>query len=414
MKKVYDFLRSMRFGIILLLLIAACSVAGSVIPQGREAAFYAQNYTEHHATLLKLGLDHVFQGWFFITLLVLLCLNLSLCSILRVRRIETSADLIARAAALPSVEKLDAAQLETVKKLLLSQRCRDHAEGDTTVYSKNLFGRYGTFITHLAILLTVIFGAAALYAPTVVDRSCLPGEALEMEDGTCIEVQSFHIENELGELDYESVLRVTLPDGRASDWQAVSVNHPLSFGHYKVYQQTYGTAGLLTTRNSSTGGEDSFVLTEPCFLTTDGMNGLWFEALYPGYIRDADGNYTLITSTSGSYTDPVYQILLAVDGDYTPVLAFPGEELTVGEMEYVFNGPIEYPGLRIKRTPPLVNALLCAAFVLMIAGLYVSFFLQPVLVKTDEEGYTVCGPKPESMRMELRLLLRSDEKTETE
>ena len=55
MKKVYDFLRSMRFGIILLLLIAAGSVAGSVIPQGREAAFYAQNYTEHHATLLKLG-----------------------------------------------------------------------------------------------------------------------------------------------------------------------------------------------------------------------------------------------------------------------------------------------------------------------------------------------------------------------
>ena len=83
-------------------------------------------------------------------------------------------------------------------------------------------------------------------------------------------------------------------------------------------------------------------------------------------------------------------------------------------MEYVFNDPIEYPGLRIKRTPPLVNALLCAAFVLMIAGLYVTFFLQPVLVKTDEEGYTVCGPKPESMRMELRLLLRSDEKTETE
>ena len=206
----------------------------------------------------------------------------------------------------------------------------------------------------------------------------------------------------------------TLVDFFRSRGAQVSVNHPLSFGHYKVYQQTYGTAGSLTTRNSSTGGEDSFVLTEPCFLTTDGMNGLWFEALYPGYIRDADGNYTLITSTSGSYTDPVYQILLAVDGDYTPVLAFPGEELTVGEMEYVFNGPIEYPGLRIKRTPPLVNALLCAAFVLMIAGLYVTFFLQPVLVKTDEEGYTVCGPKPESMRMELRLLLRSDEKTETE
>ena len=405
MKKVYDFLRSMRFGILLLLLIAACSVVGTVIPQGREAAWYAQNYTDIHATLLTLGMDRVFQGWFFITLLVLLCLNLSLCSILRVRGFEKSGDLIARAAALPSVEKLDAVQLESVRKHLLTQRCREQKIGTASVYSKNLFGRFGTFITHLAILLTVIFGAAALYAPAVVDRSCLPGEALEMEDGTRIEVQSFHIENELGELDYESVLRVTLPDGRQSDWQAVSVNHPLSFGSYKVYQQTYGTAGSLTTRNTASGGEDSFVLTEPCFLTTDGMNGLWFEALYPGYVRDEDGNYTLITSTSGSYSDPVYQILLAVDGEYTPVLAFPGEELTVGDMEYTFNEPIEYPGLRIKRTPPLVNALLLLAFALMIAGLTITFFLQPVLVKTDPDGYTVSGPKPESMRMELRLLL---------
>ena len=70
-----------------------------------------------------------------------------------------------------------------------------------------------------------------------------------MEDGTQIEVQSFHIENELGELDFESVLRVALPDGRVSDWRPVSVNHPLSFGPYKIYQQTYGTAGSVTVRN---------------------------------------------------------------------------------------------------------------------------------------------------------------------
>ena len=76
MKKVFNFLRSMRFGIILLLLIAACSVVGSVIPQERGAAWYAQNYTTIHPYLLMLGLDHVFRGWFFITLLVLLCLNL--------------------------------------------------------------------------------------------------------------------------------------------------------------------------------------------------------------------------------------------------------------------------------------------------------------------------------------------------
>ena len=411
MKKTIRFLRSMRFGILLLALIAACSVVGSVIPQEKGAAWYAQNYTNIHATLLTLGLDHVFKGWFFITILVLLCLNLSLCSILRFRSTVLAWDKPEqRAAGLETVENADASDLERVRDFLREHRCRETVVGDAIVFSKYGFGRWGTFLTHLAILLTVIFGAAALYSPSVIDRSCLPGESLYMEDGTEIEVESFHIENEAGDLDFESVLRVTLPDGRQSDWRAVSVNHPLSFGHYKIYQQTYGTAGSVTVRNNATGGEDAFTLTETCFLTVDGTNGVWYETLYPGYIRDEEGNFTLITSTSGSYTDPVYQILLSVDGEFTPVLAFPGEDLSVGDMQYFFNDPVEYPGLRIKRTPPLVNALLVASFCLMIAGLYISFFMQPILVKTDAEGYTVSGPKPESMRMELRLLLQQKQK----
>ena len=43
MGKVFQTLRSMRFGILLLCLIAACSVAGTLIPQDREIAWYAQN-----------------------------------------------------------------------------------------------------------------------------------------------------------------------------------------------------------------------------------------------------------------------------------------------------------------------------------------------------------------------------------
>ena len=62
---------------------------------------------------------------------------------------------------------------------------------------------------------------------------------------------------------------------------------------------------------------------------------------------------------------------------------------------------MEYPGLRIKYTPKIVNVLLVAAFLLMIAGLYITFFCDVVLVKLDAEGYAVGGPKPERMRVEL-------------
>ena len=78
-------------------------------------------------------------------------------------------------------------------------------------------------------------------------------------------------------------------------------------------------------------------------------------------------------------------------------------------MRFTFNAPVEYPGLRIKHTPKLINALLIAVFVLMIIGLYITFFLQPVLVKVDDTGYAVGGPKPDGMRIELQTLLENEQ-----
>ena len=281
-------------------------------------------------------------------------------------------------------------------------RCREEAEGESLIYSKNGFGRYGSFITHLSILLTIIFGAMALYLPKTVDRSCLPGESVQMEDGTEVAVESFRIENGEGRLDFTSELTVKLPDGRESGLREIKVNHPLSFGPWKVYQQTYGTAGSITVKNLETGLEDTLTLTDLVFLSLDGVNGLWYEAVYPDLIRDPSGNVTLITNTSGSYPNPVYQVQTASDGVYTPILAFPGEELQVGNLSFRFEDPVEYPGLRIKYTPGFINALLCASFLLMIAGFAITFFCQPVLARLDPDGCAVGGPKPEGMRIRIQ------------
>lgn len=413
MKKTIRFLRSMRFGILLLGLIAAFSVVGSVVPQGREVAYYAQTYRAAHGLILLLGLHRVFSSWYFIALLALLCLNLTLCSLTRVRVLLHDGDAAARAARLPNEARLTDAGADKLRAYMNTLHCREAQYGDATVWHKNAVGRWGTFLTHLSILLTVIFGAAALYLPTVTDQTCLPGEALTMPDGTVIAVERFSIEDETGRLDYASVLRVTLPDGRESEPTRVSVNHPMSFGAYKLYQQTYGTAGSVTVTNLETGGSDAFTLTEPVFLSADGRSGVWYEALYPGYLKDPSGNVTLITNTTGSYPDPVYQVQVASDGVYTPTLAFPGDSVRVNGLAFTFNEPVEYPGLRIKKTPTVVNALLVAAFALMTAGLYLTFFVQPVLVKLDAEGYAVGGPKPEGMRMELSLLLHEENKEET-
>ena len=412
-KRLMKFLRSMTFGMILLGWILLCSFPGSVIAQGNTPDWYVQTYPDWHGVILKLGLDDVFGSWYFITLLALLCLNLTLCSLIRIRNVvKASKKAAASAAERKTKVFLTAEGTSQLRQLLEERHYKKEVFGETTVYSKNSIGWYGSFVTHLAILLTVLFGAAALYLPKVTDQTCFPGESLPMEDGTSIAVESFQIENGEGKLDYASVIEIRLPDGRTSGQQRISVNYPLSFGGYKVYQQTYGTAGAVTVRNTETGGEDRFLLNEMCFLSLDSINGIWFEALYPGYIRDESGNFTLITQTSGSYEDPVYQVLLASEGVYTPVMVFPGETLSVGGVEFTFEDPVEYPGLRIKRTPEAVNVMLFSAFGLMILGLWFCFFQTPAIVAVREEGYTVAGPKPQGLILELTALLESEIRNE--
>ena len=393
----------MRFGIFLLLLIAAFSVLGTVIPQGREIKWYVETYPAAHPAIFFLKLNDVFNSWYFLLLLVLLGLNLILCSLVRIRGVSEAkkkeTEILLRQ---PESFILTPEQRDSVLNGLRAMHCKEEKEGTSLVFRKNGFGRYGSFITHLSILLTLIFGAGALYLPTSIDRDCLPGESLFLEDGTEIAVESFRIEDETGRLDFTSEIEVKLPDGRESGVHEISVNHPLTFGPYKIYQQTYGTAGSVTIRNLTTGGEDTFTLTELVFLTLDGVNGLWYEQLYPDMIRDPSGNVTLIANVSGSYPNPVYQVETASDGVYTPILAFVGDELQVNELLYRFEKPVEYPGLRIKHTPTVVNALLCASFLLMIAGFFITFFCQPVLVRVDENGCAVGGPKPESMRLSVQ------------
>ena len=402
MKKIIGYLRSMRFGILLLALIAACSVIGTVIPQEREVAWYAQNYGSIHGAILLLRLDRIFTGWFFILLIGLLGLNLTLCSILRIAAVARAAkDEKGRTARLRDTVLLTPEGVAALREKLLGMRCRVEKIGDCEVYTKRGLGRYGSFVTHLSILLTLVFGALALYTPTVTDRSCMPGEPIRMSDGTEIYVQDFRITDETGRLDYTSHVRVTLPDGRRSELAELKVNHPFRFGGCKLFQQSFGTAGSVTVTNLETGGTDVFLLDSMSYLTIDSRNGIIFEQLYPDYLRAPDGEVTLITRTEGAYPNPIYAFEILADGAYTPSLAVPGDSLEILGLRFTFNAPTDYPGLRIKQVPTLYNSLLVAAFCLMIVGLYVTFFCDPVAVKLDAEGCAVGGPKPERMRIEL-------------
>ena len=403
MKKIWNFLKSMQFGLFLLGLICVVSIVGSLIPQNEGPMTYVRAYPNHYSLIFALDLDHVFTSWYFIVLVVLLCLNLTFCSIIRITKIKAMHPEIA-AAKVHAVEKLTPEGVEKVHQYL-GKSCRKEVHDDITVYTKNHVGRYGTFLTHLGILLTMIFWAMAMYMPKITDQTCMPKESITLDDGTRIYVDDFSITDENGRLDYHSIINIILPDQKASGLKPVSVNHPVGMGQYKVYQQTYGTRGRISVKDTE-GHVDSFYVDTNDFLSADGKNGILYDNVYPDY-NDENGELSLVSSTSGSYENPVYIFTTIEDGAQNEVmLAFPGDEIEIGGLTFHFEDPVEYPGLRIKKSPAFINIFQLFSFLVMTVGLYMTFFMQEVIVSVDPNGYTVLGSKPEAMRMTLRQLTR--------
>ena len=251
----------------------------------------------------------------------------------------------------------------------------------------------------------IVFFAAFKSAPFK-----LRAAALVLEDGTKLTVESFQIVDETGRLDYASLLSAESADGLKKVEKEIRVNEPLSFEGYKIYQQTYGTAGSVRIDNLLNGASEVMPLTESCFLTLDGRNGMFFQALYPGYVKAEDGSVTLITSTSGNYDDPVYDVLSVADGTMTPVFAFPDETLTIGDVSFTLLDPVSYPGLRIKFINPAVLGALYAVFALLVAALYLCFFMSPVAVCQTEDGYAIFSPKTQTgLMLELEALLKEED-----
>jgi len=413
LKKIMRFLRSMRFGMLLLVLAMACAFAGSMIVQQREPMEYVSRYGDGAARLiLALGLNDVFSAPYFLVVMALLSVNLTLCSIVRLPRTLRAADALReRARAARSDEPLDEAQSARLAGYLRARHYRREEGDGRSVYTRGLFGFCGSFLTHLSFLLILAVGSAAVITADITDQTVMPGETITLPGGETLTVEDFQIEDADGTLDYASTITVSAEGGEQQARRQIRVNEPLSFRGYKIYQQTYGTAGGVQIHNLQNGESEQLTLSEACFLTLDGVNGMFFKALYPGYVEAEDGSVTLITSTSGAYSDPVYDVLSVADGEMTPVLAFPGETLTIGEVSFTMLAPVSYPGLRVKRVRPALLGALYATFALMVFGLYLCFFMTPVAIAVTREGYAVLSPKAQTgLKLELKALLEEEKK----
>lgn len=80
--KIWDFFSSVKLTIVLLLSLAATSIVGTLIPQNQDPTAYFQAFGAYLFRLFNiLDLFDMYHSWWFQLLLLLLTINIIVCSI---------------------------------------------------------------------------------------------------------------------------------------------------------------------------------------------------------------------------------------------------------------------------------------------------------------------------------------------
>lgn len=104
-----------------------------------------------------------------------LCLNLTLCSLVRLpRTVRASRQLLDKAKAAPVDQPFAGDQVQRLSEYLTRNHYRCSEADGRRIFTKNLIGFYGSFLTHLSFLLILIVGVLAVVTADVSDQTGMP------------------------------------------------------------------------------------------------------------------------------------------------------------------------------------------------------------------------------------------------
>ncbi len=265
-------LSSIQFGITVLVAIALVSIVGTIVPQGRPASFYLEQYGHVINFLITVfRFDITYHSPIFIGLLVLLFINLVLCSLMKfpakLRATFKSdrtpdAGTISRMSVYRSLKNTPIGDVErafNANGFHLRQIDAARLYGE-----KNRLGYLGSSFVHLSLIVILTGGLVSLVTgkrgyivlekgeTTAVaklsnDQSIPLGFAVTLNEFTV----DFYPDYPGRPKSFTSSITVTDSTHKAKDMD-VRVNHPLMRNGFTIYQQSYGTAdGTASAENDT-------------------------------------------------------------------------------------------------------------------------------------------------------------------
>lgn len=405
--QVWDLLASTQLAILLLILLAAASLFNIAVGEYlRRAVPRSLSPAEalgpaRYMLLSRLGLFHPYSSWWYATLLGMLCLSLSACSLSRLKRT------LRAAFCMPSWKPPEAlAQLACSRTLCVHAepdqvqarlrgvlrsrfyRVAQFADesGHSLAAQRGAIGRLGALCTHVgvvALLFGGILGARGGFSTTRYGRV---GEVLDVPG------RDFRVR-------VDSLWMAWTPDGHVQDWysqltvldpdsvrtRVVEVNHPLQYQGVAVYQAFWEeeprriARARLAVTEAGTGKRREIFL--PFGQRVPLVDSLFVEIsdYAADLIVDEAGN---VGSRSPSPRNPAIRLALYDGGQpvghrwlflYHPQMGHSPEDTF--QMEWLGYDPVYVTGLQVAYNPGA--PLIWLGIGIATLGVCLAFFVVP-------------------------------------
>ena len=392
MKKILKFISSMRFAVILLVLLSVACVFGSLVTQNQTYDWYALRYGDRTAGLIiALQLDDAFHSVWFIVITAFLCLNLLLCNVIRLPQ------LLSRTKAFSQPDSLlkSAAGAEDIQDParifsrfhMPKPKAGQTADGREYLYSaKNGAGLWGAWICHVGILLLIAGFSLGQMTKKEYTVYGVPGDTKAIGDtGMLLTIDDFQVDLREDDTVSQYTAAITVSDGEETQSAEISVNNPASLHGMKFYQNSTGWAADVSIEKDGKPLQEQILCAGEFVPVQDKPELLiYFNAFYPDYAKGADG---MPMTKSGRLDNPAYLYTVYYQGSVLGMNALmEGEDLTIDEYTVHFRNPQNYTLIQIKKDSFAGLALIGG--ILTMLGLIMAFYLlslQILAVRSSEE-----------------------------
>jgi cytochrome c biogenesis protein len=410
---MWKFFSSVKLSVVLLLSLAVTSIVGTIIPQNKNPVDYFQAYGEFLYRLFKVfGLFDMYHAWWFQLLIVLLTLNIVVCSI---DRFSTSWKIVSiknppfvlsrfrnHANKEYFVDNRSSEELKDVYEPFVSKgfgyvRTEETDDGYCIFAEKWRWTRLGVYSVHLSIVLLLLGALIGSFwgfdgyvnipegevANSIRIRN--PERVQPLDFGILCEDFNVNFYKSGMPKEFRSSLTI-IENGKPAFKKDIIVNDPLRYKGINIFQSSYGQLPPKEVMLNFTSIKTGKVYKKKALI------GRQID------IPETGGKFVLKDYTS-SYNfrgQPIGAAFLGVltQNDNSSVdvvlpLRFPNfdrmrkRDIVISVSEYT---PRYYTGLQVTKDPGVW--IVYSGFILLIIGCYITFFMshQRLCIDIVKEG----------------------------